>query len=191
VHVVRARSGFRYRQNRRSDGHFSDLNDFRDLGDLNNSSDPGASSIRIIDLDSFVGSSLEPRQYRDDRRFRLPLVHRRLDRRGQLGDVPADAPRHRRRTHHASIRVASAALAAQSHVVPAEILETVTDLAETLRPHGRAGCALAGEQTGGERSERLGFSGHLDASLLADDAAAETTNRARAGCTDTGRRTWR
>jgi hypothetical protein len=49
----------------------------------------------------------------------------------------------------------------EPHVVPAEVLETVDDLAESLRAHGRARRALAGEKAGGERSERLGFGGHL------------------------------
>jgi len=35
----------------------------------------------------------------------------------------------------------------KSHVVPAEILEAVADLAKTLRPHGRTSCALASEKT--------------------------------------------
>jgi hypothetical protein len=35
----------------------------------------------------------------------------------------------------------------ESHVVPAEILKAVTDLAETLRPHGRTSCALTSEKT--------------------------------------------
>src|SRR6185437_4905797 len=49
----------------------------------------------------------------------------------------------------------------EAHVIPAEIFETIPDLAETLRPHGRASSALAGEKTGRERGERLGFAGHL------------------------------
>ena len=48
----------------------------------------------------------------------------------------------------------------EAHVVPAEILEMPPPhLAEALGPHRRAGRALAGEQAGGERSERLGFAG--------------------------------
>src|SRR5690348_3194171 len=35
--------------------------------------------------------------------------------------------------------------------VPAEVLESVADLAETLRPHGRTSSTLAGEKAGGER----------------------------------------
>jgi hypothetical protein len=50
----------------------------------------------------------------------------------------------------------------ETHVVPAEVLEAVADLAETLRPHGRARGALASEQSGGERRERLGFGSHLE-----------------------------
>jgi hypothetical protein len=46
----------------------------------------------------------------------------------------------------------------EAHVVPAEILEAGTALAEALRPHGRARSPLAGQQTGGERGERLCFS---------------------------------
>src|SRR4029450_1201891 len=49
----------------------------------------------------------------------------------------------------------------KAHVVPAEILEATAPLAEALGPHGRARGALAGEKTGGQGSERLGFSGHL------------------------------
>jgi hypothetical protein len=51
----------------------------------------------------------------------------------------------------------------ETHVVPTEILEAVADLTEALRPHGRAGGTFTGEKTGGERGERLGFHGHLDA----------------------------
>ena len=49
----------------------------------------------------------------------------------------------------------------EAHVVPAEILEVARNLAEALRPHGRAGGTLAGEKSGRKRGERLGFSGHL------------------------------
>src|SRR5881275_3790323 len=49
----------------------------------------------------------------------------------------------------------------ETHVVPAEILEAVSALGKTLRAHGRASGTLAGEQAGGERSERLCFGGHL------------------------------
>jgi hypothetical protein len=45
----------------------------------------------------------------------------------------------------------------EPHVVPAEILEIAADLAEALRPHRRAGSALARQKSGRERSERLGF----------------------------------
>ncbi len=45
----------------------------------------------------------------------------------------------------------------EAHVVPAEILEPAADLAEALRPHGGPGGALAGEKTGREGRERLGF----------------------------------
>src|SRR4051812_49706848 len=45
----------------------------------------------------------------------------------------------------------------EPHVVPAEILERGAALPETLRAHGRTGSALAGEQSRGERGERLGF----------------------------------
>ena len=34
----------------------------------------------------------------------------------------------------------------EPHVVPAEVLEAVADLAEALRPHGRTGRALTREQ---------------------------------------------
>src|SRR6476646_5955388 len=68
----------------------------------------------------------------------------------------------------------------KAHVVPAEVLEAVADLAEALRPHGRASSTLAGKKSGGKRSERLGF-GHLHAPLLTDDAAAETADRTRTG----------
>ena len=50
----------------------------------------------------------------------------------------------------------------EPHVVPAEVLKTIADLAEPLRAHGRARGALASEQSGGERRERLGFCSHLD-----------------------------
>jgi hypothetical protein len=49
----------------------------------------------------------------------------------------------------------------EPHVVPAEVLEVpATHLAETLGLHGRASGALASEQSGRKRGERLGFSGH-------------------------------
>ena len=48
----------------------------------------------------------------------------------------------------------------EAHVVPAEILETGSDLAEALRTHGRARRALSSEETGREGSERLGFGVH-------------------------------
>ena len=69
----------------------------------------------------------------------------------------------------------------EAHVVPAEILEAVADLAEALRAHGRTSGALAGEQTGGKRGERFGFGGHRYAPLLADDAAAEAADGTRTG----------
>jgi len=49
----------------------------------------------------------------------------------------------------------------EAHVVPAEILKAVAYLAKTLRSHGRASSTLAGEKTGREGSERLGFDCHL------------------------------
>ena len=51
----------------------------------------------------------------------------------------------------------------ETHVVPAKILEVgAAHLAETLRLHGRARSALAGEKAGGERGEGLGFgTGHF------------------------------
>ena len=49
----------------------------------------------------------------------------------------------------------------KTHVIPAEILKTVANLAEALRAHGRAGSALAREKSGREGCERLGFAvGH-------------------------------
>src|SRR6185369_5196969 len=76
-------------------------------------------------------------------------------------------------------------------VVPAEVLEAVADLPEALRPHGRAGCALASEKSGGERSERLCFGGHHHAPLLADDPAAEAADWTRARGGSARRRAWR
>ena len=68
----------------------------------------------------------------------------------------------------------------EAHVVPSEVLEISSDLAEPLRPHGGARGALASKKSGGERSERLGFV-HFAGSLLADDSAAETTDGTRTG----------
>src|SRR5947209_20270114 len=72
----------------------------------------------------------------------------------------------------------------EPHVVPAQILEAAGALAEALRAHRRTRGALASEETGRERSERLGFGGHLHAPLLTDDAAAEAADRPRScgGC---------
>src|SRR5207237_1160314 len=77
----------------------------------------------------------------------------------------------------------------EPHVVPAEILELAADLAEALRAHRRAGGAFAGEKSGRERSERLGF--HRVGSLLTDDAAAEAADRTRTGGSCARRRTRR
>jgi hypothetical protein len=80
----------------------------------------------------------------------------------------------------------------EPHVVPTEVLQSVPGLAaESLGTHGRTSSTLAGEKTGGEGSERLGFDGHLYASLLADNAAAKTTDRTRTGRGSAGRRTGR
>src|SRR5207248_7443984 len=67
----------------------------------------------------------------------------------------------------------------EPHVVPAEVLEATAALAEALGTHGRASGTLAGEETGREGSERLGFGGHLQAPLLTNDAAAEAPDRPR------------
>src|SRR4051812_9293576 len=69
----------------------------------------------------------------------------------------------------------------EPHVVPAKVLETIGALAEALWPHGRTSGTLARKKTRRERGERLGFAGHLPASLLADDATAETANGTRTG----------
>src|SRR5262245_19756547 len=64
----------------------------------------------------------------------------------------------------------------EAHVVPAEILEIASrsaHLTETLRFHRGASGAFPSEKAGGERRERLGFSGHRCAPLLADHPAAE------------------
>src|SRR6476646_8129186 len=80
----------------------------------------------------------------------------------------------------------------EAHVVPAEVLEAGSTLAEALRTHGRARGTLAGEKPGREGSERLGFAvGHLSVPLLADHAAAETTNGTRTGLSGAGRRSRR
>lgn len=50
----------------------------------------------------------------------------------------------------------------EPHIVPAEVLKAIADLAEALRPHGRASGALASEKAGGKGGERLGFGSHLD-----------------------------
>ena len=49
----------------------------------------------------------------------------------------------------------------ETHVVPAEVLKAVADLAKTLRTHGWARGTLAGEKSGRKGGKRLGFSGHL------------------------------
>ena len=68
----------------------------------------------------------------------------------------------------------------EAHVVPAQILEVARDLAKTLRPHGRAGGALAREKSGRERGDRLGLV-HFVGSLLTDDATAEAADGTRTG----------
>src|SRR4051794_28502722 len=68
----------------------------------------------------------------------------------------------------------------ESHVVPAEILERAAGLAEALRAHSWTGGTLAGEETGGEGSDRFGFA-HLAGSLLADNAATEAADGTRTG----------
>src|SRR5690349_13375712 len=77
----------------------------------------------------------------------------------------------------------------EPHVVPAKIFKIAADLAEALGTHGGSGGAFAGKKTRRERSERLGF--HFGGSLLADDAAAETTNWTRTGLSDAWRRSRR
>lgn len=78
----------------------------------------------------------------------------------------------------------------KTHVVPAKILKAVADLAKTLWPHGWTRSALAGQKTRRKRGKRLGFSGHLDAPLLTDDAAAETADRTRTRRGGTRRGAW-
>src|SRR5206468_2213972 len=78
----------------------------------------------------------------------------------------------------------------ETHVVPAEILKIAADLLKPLRAHGRAGCALAGEEAGREGGDRLGFV-HCAGSLLADDAATEATDGTRTCRSNAWRRSGR
>src|SRR5678815_2390633 len=45
----------------------------------------------------------------------------------------------------------------EAHIVPAEVFQARATLAETLGPHGRASCTLAGQEPGGQRRKCLGF----------------------------------
>src|SRR4249919_2019727 len=77
----------------------------------------------------------------------------------------------------------------KAHVVPTEVLKAAAGLgAKALGPHGRSGSTLAGQQSGREGGERLGFTVHGGTRpLLADHPAAEAADGTWAGSADTGR----